>query len=206
MQFSVFRDNLRRTFTGRPSRDSYNPTGQNDIEPDMSYEDALLDSQLRAYFRTEYGTAQPPSGVLPRLLAAIRAHERGENPASATRPVAAFLSLYQALHTSAAHRMVSGAVAAVLLIAILSSNSVQLLRGTAVSSVDEFISPTPSAVMNPRADFELATNRDDRYVMHPPSVSSEPAFYDAVERRLPPRIESASGSTTPGRWLRLGGQ
>jgi hypothetical protein len=206
MQYSVIRDNLRRFFTGRPSRDSYNPAVQDNTESDISYEDALLDSQLRAYFRSEYGTAHPPSRVLPRLLAAIRAHERGETTASATRPVAAFLSLYQALHTSAAHRMVSGAIAAVLLIAILSSNSVQLLRGTAVSSVDEVVGPTPSAVMNSRADFELATTRDDRYVMRLPSIPSEPAFYDAVERRVPPRIESASGSTTPGRWLRLGGQ
>jgi hypothetical protein len=206
MQFSIIRDNLRRFFTGRLSRNTYNPAVRNDAEPDISYEDALLDSQLRAYFRTEYEAAQPPSGVLPRLLAAIRAHERGENPASATRPVAAFLSLYQALHTGAAHRIVSGAIAAVLLIAVLSSNSTQLLRGTAVSSVDEVISPTPSAATNSKADFEVAINRDDRYVMRLPSIASEPAFYDAAERRVPPRIESASGNTTPGRWLRLGGQ
>jgi len=45
-----------------------------DEPSDLSYEDALLDVQLRSFFRTEYAKQEPPAGVLPRIMQAIRLH------------------------------------------------------------------------------------------------------------------------------------
>jgi hypothetical protein len=119
------------------------------------------------------------------------------------------MSLYRVLQASSTQRLVSGAVTAALLVAVLSSNSVHFLTGTAVSFVDSEASPTPSAAVQAKSDFDLATNRKDRYVNHLsdtlPYVASEPAFYDPVERRVPQRDDLAANNT-PARWLRLSGQ
>jgi hypothetical protein len=51
---------------------------------ERSYEDALLDVQLTSFFRSEYAKQEPPSGVFPRLVQAIRLHrERQEKLANA---------------------------------------------------------------------------------------------------------------------------
>jgi hypothetical protein len=56
-----------------------------DEPSDLSYEDALLDVQLTSFFRTEYAKQEPPSGVLPRIIQAIRLHrERQEKLANAS--------------------------------------------------------------------------------------------------------------------------
>jgi hypothetical protein len=209
MQLSESLHRLRRLAANTLRRPSSGATEQAARDNDLSYEDALLDIQLRNFFKAEYGAAQPPSGVFPRLLAAIRAHERGEEPSGITGPVAAFMSLYRVLQASSTQRLVSGAVTAALLVAVLSSNSVHFLTGTAVSFVDSEVSPTPSAAVQAKSDFDLATNRKDRYVNHLsdtlPYVASEPAFYDPVERRVPQRDDLAANNT-PARWLRLSGQ
>ena len=52
---------------------------------DLSYEDALLDVQLTSFFRTEYAKQEPPSGVFPRIIQAIRLNrERQERLANAS--------------------------------------------------------------------------------------------------------------------------
>jgi hypothetical protein len=54
-----------------------------DEPSDRSYEDALLDVQLTSFFRSEYGKQEPPTGVFPRIVQAIRVHrERQEKLAS----------------------------------------------------------------------------------------------------------------------------
>jgi hypothetical protein len=45
-----------------------------DEPSNLSYEDALLDVQLTSFFRTEYAKQEPPAGVLPRIMQAIRLH------------------------------------------------------------------------------------------------------------------------------------
>ena len=56
-----------------------------DESSDLSYEDALLDVQLTSFFRTEYAKQEPPAGVLPRIVQAIRLHrERQEKLANAS--------------------------------------------------------------------------------------------------------------------------
>ncbi len=60
-----------------------------DESSDLSYEDALLDVQLTSFFRTEYAKQEPPSGVFPRIIQAIRLNrdrqERLANAALLTR-------------------------------------------------------------------------------------------------------------------------
>lgn len=175
-------------------------------EHDVSYEDAIFDLQLRNFFRAEYGQVEPPPRAFPRLLAAIRAHERGQAVQEAPRPIAAMLSVYRALRTTTAHRLVSGGIAAALMIAVISSNSASFLRGAAVSLVTGESTPTAGWVPSSEDAMELATTRDDRYVVRISPAGSEPEFYDPVELRIHARVEFASGNSTPVRWQRFGGQ
>lgn len=46
---------------------------------DLSYEDALLDVQLTSFFRTEYAKQEPPSGVFPKIMQAIRLHREKQD-------------------------------------------------------------------------------------------------------------------------------
>lgn len=207
MQSSFSIEKLHRFLTEKLGRNAGADTEASSPDLyDLSYEDALLDPQIRQYFKAEYGLAQPPSGVFPRLLAAIRAHEAGDTAPQGTRTSAAFLTLYRVLRTSTVQRLVSGGIAAALVIAVLSSNSAHFLRGTAVSLVTEYSTPTAKAAIGEEDTVELATSRDNRYVIHRPSIASDPEFYDPVELRLPVRTESASGLGAPPRWQRFGGQ
>src|SRR5205085_998546 len=43
-------------------------------EDDRSYGDALLDLQMRLFFRREYGSAEPPAHLFQRVLWAIERH------------------------------------------------------------------------------------------------------------------------------------
>jgi hypothetical protein len=205
MQSSFSLDKLRRFLTGDHRRNTHIDPGA-DAEHDLSYEDVLLDLQLRQYFKAEYGVSEPPARVFPRLMSAIQAHERGRVTPEASRPVAAFVAIYRVLRTTTAHRLVSGGIAAALMIAILSSNSAHFLTGTAVSFVREEATPTTNTPITGQIAFTIATERDNRYLSHVPITGNDPEFYDPAERRMPARDASASGSSTPALWLRMGGQ
>jgi hypothetical protein len=207
MQFSNPLERLRQFYIDRQRRNTAEDhSAEHAFDNDLGYDDALFDLELRNYFRMEYGLAEPPSHVYPTLLAAIRAHERGLDTPETSRPVAAFVSVYRVLRTATAHRLVSGGIAAALLIAVLSSGSADFLRGTAVSLVREESNPTPTVQPVDKSAFELATQRDNRYVTHIATPASDPDFYDPAERRMPVRADAASGKSTPSRWQRMGGQ
>ena len=53
-----------------PPRDENGEEG----EDDRSYGDALLDLQMRLFFRREYGSAEPPAHLFQRVLWAIERH------------------------------------------------------------------------------------------------------------------------------------
>jgi hypothetical protein len=207
MQSSFSLDDVRRFLSEKLRRNSVaDAAAKRADENDVSYEDALLDLQLRNYFRAEFGVAQPPSGLFPRLLAAIRAHERREAAIEPPRPRAALLSLYRLLGAPAAGRLVSGGIAAAIMIAVLSSNSAHFLRGTAVSLVREESTPTAQVALSEAEAAELATNRDNRFVTRRVSVGTEAAFYDPAELRVPARLDVSSRRATPILWKRFGGQ
>jgi hypothetical protein len=207
MQSSFSIDSLRRFLYEKLRRHAApGATSEGTADSDLSYEDALLDLQIGNYLKAEYGHAQPQSAVFPRLLAAIRAHEQKQTTTRGPLPVTAFMALYRALHSPAAGKLVSSGIAAVVMIAVLSSNSAQFTRGTAVSFVAEESTPTPSIVHTGENATDLATQRDERFVIRIRSIAAEPAFYDPAERRTPGRPGLASGRSTPVLWQRFGGQ
>jgi hypothetical protein len=206
MQSNVSIDKLRRVFIdGLRNLTPETAYGQRSDGRDTNYEDTLLEVRLRNYFRTEYGMAQPPSGVLPRLLATVRAHERGA-ATKAARPLSAVLNLCRVLRTTAAHPLVSGGVAAAITISIVTSGSYPILHSTGSSLAGERSTPTSAPVLIGDEALKLATDRDNRYLTYRPPGASDAAFYDPVELRLPPRTGAASGYTNPYRWQRFGGQ
>ena len=206
MRSKVSIDKLRRVFIdGLRHQTSEAAYGRRSDGRDTSYEDTLLEVRLRNYFRTEYGMAQPPSGVLPRLLATVRAHQRGAET-KAARPLSAVLNLCRVFRTATAHRLVSGGVAAAITISIVTSGSYPVVHVTGSSLAGERSTPAAAPVLTGYDALKLATNRDNRYLTYRPPGASVVAFYDPVELRLPPRTGAASGYTSPYRWQRFGGQ
>ncbi len=49
---------------------------------DLSYEDALLDVEIRSFMRAEYGKKGPPNGVFPRVIQAIRLYREEQAKAA----------------------------------------------------------------------------------------------------------------------------
>jgi hypothetical protein len=97
---------------------------------DLSYEDALLDVEIRSFMRAEYGKKGPPNGVFPRVMQAIQLY-REEQAKAAPRGLAASLtriagSLGQTIVTTYklgarldAGRIVSGSlITAIVLLAV----------------------------------------------------------------------------------------
>src|SRR5438093_8678184 len=60
------------------------------LDHDLNYEDALLDAEMRVFFRNEYGGIEPPSGVFPQVLNAIKRHDE-ERAVSSRSTIAAQL-------------------------------------------------------------------------------------------------------------------
>ena len=86
---------------------------------DLSYEDALLDVELRSFMRAEYGKAQPPQSAFPRIMRAIGLYRQEQSRTAeigpANMPGRILSSLGEALVTAYrfgtradAGRMISG--------------------------------------------------------------------------------------------------
>lgn len=143
------------------------PTGcQADAAADCSdrtYEDALLDSQVRRFIRADMQSAIPPPDSFNRIQHAI-AEER-EEPVRrrATRTVkpsfslrAGTVSMSQSLrrlaHNGNLSRALSGAVAVVFMLAALSSNASMLLRnGDDELAASSYLS---GVAEDPRQEFQ----------------------------------------------------
>ncbi len=165
-----------------------------DESSDLSYEDALLDVQLTSFFRTEYVKQEPPLGVFPRIIQAIRLNrERQERLANAglfTRLADVVGQKLAAAYRFGARadsgRVLSGGlVTALLLIAawpslsgVLSSNNASTTFGTyfqAFSNNGE-VQPTQSL-----QGLTVATLQAT-----PPTVSSETKGQSAIS--MGPRV------------------
>jgi hypothetical protein len=156
---------------------------------DLSYEDALLDRQLRIFLKSEYGSAQPPSGIFLRVLRAL-----DENFRAATRPRLTareafnmMLSrLYQRLLGPTMGRLVPGAVALALVIVMINANTNQFLQvGPSTATLYSEVTTEMATGMETfdHADVEFATNRDERYVLRPVQRHQDAEFLDPVEYR-----------------------
>jgi hypothetical protein len=101
-----------------------------DPEIDLSYEDALLDSEIRHSLRAQYGNQEPPGRAFHNLMRAI---EEGENQKSEVRnqksaiPTGGTLSGLFAGFSRA--RVLSGGVAMLLILSVLGGNLSFLITG-----------------------------------------------------------------------------
>ncbi len=106
---------------------------------DLTYDDALLDTQLRLFFYSEFRNADAPEGTLDRVLQTIEQHHAKEARAKATFPSLPSSSLSGATHALQAlrgvltgptvARIVPGGVALMLVLASLGPNLSQILNG-----------------------------------------------------------------------------
>lgn len=119
---------------------------------DLSYEDALLDVQLRSFFRAEYGRENPPQGVFPRLMRAIRL-VGGEQRTSSKTGMAGQLgqtlaTIYRRGICSNMGRSLSGALVTAFLMLAMGPNISELLNGRPILGTDaQFGRPgNPSAI------------------------------------------------------------
>jgi len=108
---------------------------------DLSYEDALLDVEIRSFMRTEYGKKTPPYGVFPRVMQAIKLYKEGQAKAASlgvalrlTRIAGsvgqALVATYKLGTRLDAGRMVSGSlITALLLLAVWPGMAHSLTNG-----------------------------------------------------------------------------
>jgi len=100
---------------------------------DLSYEDAILDLEMRSFFRAEYGKSEPPAGVFPRVMCAIRLYNSGADAQARTGALAVFtritnkmgqalMAAYRLGSHASTGRILSGSiVAAALLLTVMPS-------------------------------------------------------------------------------------
>ncbi len=171
----------------------------------------MLDLNIRRYMQTEYGLAEPPHGVFGKVLAAIRS-----NSAAATsirirlehRLGKLASAFYNALtRPSAASRLVPGLVAFGFVIAVLTSNSHNLLFN--INSLGSSNSSTynhsfefdphdlVATKLAEQAAKDQATIRgnvpEGLSQFYPPA---NVAFYHPVERHLAPKLHTNTSSDT----------
>jgi hypothetical protein len=108
---------------------------------DLSYEDALLDVEIRSFMRTEFGKKMPPHGVFPRVMQAIKLYREDQakngslGVASRLTRIAgslgqAIVATYKVGTRLDASRMVSGGlITALLLLAVWPGMARSLTNG-----------------------------------------------------------------------------
>jgi hypothetical protein len=92
---------------------------------DLSYEDAVLDAELRHFMHRELGRAQPPKGVFLKLLSAVYYDEvrEGRLRSRCKAALSAPVRSYGAFAAPYAARLVSGIAAVALLLVFVSANA-----------------------------------------------------------------------------------
>jgi hypothetical protein len=116
---------------GRNRLYSQDTTADSATDHDLSYDDALLDSQLRRFYRIEFGQIEPPKGAFLKVLDAIELclgassdlKSRCERGLSHT-----FMSAYSAFMEPYLARLASGGVAVALLFILASAGGVPLIE------------------------------------------------------------------------------
>jgi hypothetical protein len=139
----------------------YNDNEQGNSPPDeLSYEDAMLDAQLRLFMRADFESVSPPNGQYAEVLLLVSQDKKadgslpmptsrpspapslqstsaglGTSPFPASRPSG---GIYTLLTGTALARLLPGGIALALTMMVLGANLPQLLSGEYVH-----VSPTP---------------------------------------------------------------
>jgi hypothetical protein len=182
-------------------------TAVDDAQEDLSYDDALLDVEIRSFMRTEYGSLRPPDGIFPRVMYAIRLHRQQQAKAAlqASKPLVerllgrmgqALAGAYRYTARPAAGRMISGSlITALLVLAVWPGLARSLANGGQLPlTFDELLGATSAAPADTRPGpgaVESAT-----------STSAAPAISTPVPAAPASSAPSAAPQSTymsPGR-------
>jgi hypothetical protein len=160
---------------------------------DLSYEDALLDHEVRSYMKTEYGSATAPEDAFYKLSDTIHTSEQGSRPPLPTRTASAspsliavaFASLQRYLARPALPRVVSTGL--VLLLAFLAIDSrLTNLSDTAnsYSPAATYSSPASSAaadstdLVSPHSASDWNDGPHSRSASRSPRILYDPTYDD----------------------------
>ena len=111
---------------------------------DLSYDEALFDAELRHFFKAEYRDAEPPPGVFSKVTRAINTDLNGESKAAARPANSIGTVLKELLAGPTFGRLVPGALALLVVVAVLGPDSARLLQGqTDLPHAGSFAEPTP---------------------------------------------------------------
>jgi hypothetical protein len=167
------------------------------LEGDLTYEDALTDLQIRRFMQSEYGSVEPPAGVLQRLMRALRAESAGAQRAQVIMPATLNLLLmgvYRRLTGPATLRLVPALVATMLVLVVLGANTTEMIGGSArqhlYADVSAQVTPEANLAVEP---FDITTNRDERYTLKL-STRQEAAPYDPAEYRSAYRVRNSQSN------------
>jgi hypothetical protein len=192
-------------------------SGDPPVDSDISYEDALLDSQIRQCMAAEYSNVEPPPGVFARVVQAI--HEDVEPNAKWRMRAAEFIryaspatwvpaipqsfgalvsALYRPLTGPAMARLVPGVVALTLVMAVMGAGTSHLVRGVAPEAqLYSDLAEPPTAVEVPvgLSPLNLAiANGEDPYAARlTSSQDAEP--YDLAELHIPAKVRNSQPAT-----------
>ncbi|MDQ3929830.1 MAG: hypothetical protein M3328_11895 [Chloroflexota bacterium] len=208
---------------GLPTRTKaklYNAPEEGNAPPDeLSYEDALLDAQLRLFMRAEFDGVEPPawqyaqverlisqdketdgSLILPSLpsstpfLPALTS-DLPASPFRVSRPSGRF---YRLLMGTASSRLLPGGIALALMMMVLGANVSQLLRGE-FSVLYGGANPTPVADGTGWDATGVSAQPPHTASGNPtvgqPSIRPEIYIYDPAEVRMPKRPDASALST-----------
>ena len=156
-------------------------------EHDLSYDDALLDSQLRRFYRIEFGQIEPPKGAFLKVLDAIELclGASGKLRSRCEQDVShAFKSAYSAFMEPYLARLASGGVAVVLLSIVASAGGVPLLdtrHDASLSAAHTQARQLRTNVSERFADQAYVAQAYDVYVYDPaerhgPSIKRDETF------------------------------
>jgi len=154
---------------------------------DLSYDDALLDTQLRRFYRVELGQIEPPKGVFLKVLDAIEIclGAPDELRSRCERELShAFTSAYRAFMESYLSRLASGGVAVALLFILASAGGVPLLETGQDATLSDAITRARQIRTNMSeriADRAYVAQAFDVYIydpaeLHRPSMKREGTF------------------------------
>jgi len=156
-------------------------------EYDLSYQDALLDSEVRQYFKIEYENDQPPSNSFEKVLARLEVDVACANETRPRRPILSpgfVRAIYKALSLPLVSRMVPGSAALMLIILLMGSNVSQLLRGTHEVYYSD---PVDSSGVSYSIKMPVSVDNLERRLGE---RIDAPVSIDDLERRLGERIDA----------------
>lgn len=203
-----------RLFPTRTKATLYDVSKEGAAPPEeLSYEDALLDAQLRLFMRADFKGVEPPSGQYAQVERLISQDKEADNslilpslpssspflppsdlPASpfrASRPSGRF---YRLLTAPASVRLLPGGIALALMIMVLGANVSPMLKGE-VGPLYVGVNPTPIVDIGDASPLLLKPNWGNPMAGQP-SLTTE-IFTPDPREILPKRPEVSTLSPDP---------